>query len=95
MYKLQKFDDNDNPIDAPFDLMSSYRIAVYVKRNFKKHRTVVELQGFMLTALCSKLNVEKVNMPKTIQGLIDGWQGFDGSYNVTKQVNALIVNALM
>jgi hypothetical protein len=96
MQNLLRFDNNDNVITPPFELYKSYRIAVYVKRCGVKTRTVVELQGYMLTALCYKLGIDKTQASKAIQALIDApYSSFDGKGKITSQVNMLIVDVIM
>jgi hypothetical protein len=100
MQNLFKFDDNDNVIEPPYALYKSYRIAIYVKRydsaknEYIKTRTVVELQGYLLTALCYKKGIDKTQVPKAIQALID-FEKIDGKGRVTNQVEMLIVDAIM
>ncbi len=94
MNNLIKFDDDDNVIEPPYVLYKSHRIAVYVNRNGVKIRTVVELQGYILTALCYKQGVDKPDTPKVIQALIDG-ASFDGKGKITAQIEMLIVDAIM
>ncbi len=96
MQNLQKFDDKDNVIPPPYDLTATHRIAVYIKRNGAKTRTVVALRGYLLTALCYKRGIDKTQAPKAIQALIDDkYSGFDGRGRITMQVEMLIVDALM
>lgn len=96
MKNLLKFDDSNNVIDPPYSLHGSHRIAVYVKRDGIKTRTVVELRGYLLTALCYKLDIDKTQAAKVIQGLIDSPDiSFDGKGKITNQVEMLIVDAIM
>lgn len=97
MQNFIKLDDGGNIIDPPYDLFSSHRIAVYVKRDGVRVRTVVELRGYLLTALCYKLGIDKTQATKAIQGFIDDETNFtfDGKYKITMQVEMLIVNAIM
>jgi hypothetical protein len=97
MQNLHKFDDNNNVIASPYDLYQSHRIAVYVKRGGVRTRTVVELQGYMLTALCYKQGIDKAQAPKAIQALIDDDKNFsfDGKGKITFQIELLIVDAIM
>lgn len=96
-FNLYKFDDNDNLIEPPYSLFNSHRIAVYIKRDGVKTRTVVELRGFLLTAFCYKLGIDKSQAPKAIQALIDDDKNFsfDGKGKITMQIEMLIVNAIM
>jgi len=101
MQNLYKFDDSTNEIiDPPYNLFESYRIAIYVQRydNAKKERvktrTVVQLQGYLLTALCYKKGIDKTQVPKAIQALID-LETIDGMGRITNQVEMLIVDAIM
>ncbi len=97
MQNLIKFDDNDNVIEPPYDLYLSHRIAVYVNRDSVKTRTVVELRGYLLTALCYKQGIDKTQAPKAMQALIDDEKNFsfDGKGKITMQIEMLIVNAIM
>jgi hypothetical protein len=95
MKNLFKFDNDDNVIEPPYAFYKSHRIAVYVNRNGVKARTVVELQGYILTALCYKLSIDKPDTPKSIQALIDNESSFDGKGKITAQIEMLIVDAIM
>jgi hypothetical protein len=97
MQNLVRFDDNNDVIEPPYSLFGSHRIAVYVYRDGVKTRTVVQLRGFLLTALCYKLGIDKPQAPKAIQALIDDKENikFDGKHEITMQIEMRIVNAII
>ena len=92
-------EENAHPasiISKPYDIFRKHRVAIYVTRQGERVRTVVALDGFLLNALMLKTGIEKKEVPKTVQRLIDECgPAFNGNHQVTCQVNYLIVKRLM
>ena len=76
----------------PFD---SIRYAIYITQRGEKIRTNIALDGYMVNALIDKIGLNKKDIPKFLQNLVDNWSVFDGLLPVTKQVKYLVFMLLM
>ncbi len=93
-YSSQQIDDNNEPIPQPFEYLETYRVALYITRRGIKVRTAVELDGCLLNLLIESTGIDKSDISRAVQEMVDDYSPFDAMLPITRQINYLIVKII-
>jgi len=81
-------------VSSHLNNFDNLRIAFYTKKDAKRVRQVISIDGYFINAL-SSIKVTKQDVPQWVQTQVNNWQAFDSKLPITRQVKYLIMREVV